>query len=401
MPIAVFTAVTTILLLLDLGLLRRGAERLSFAEAAARTAFFTALAVAFGTFLGLAVTNQWTWVGLSPRSLASGQTVAEFFEAYLIELSLSVDNVVVISLIFTHFKLPPPAQHRVLFWGVVGAIVLRATLILFGSALLDRFEWASYVFGIVLIASALRLLRDHGSEYDVRSGVMYRWARNVFRVEPDPSTDTLMVRRDGRWVPTALVLPLMVVEATDLVFAVDSIPAVLAITRDPFIAYTSNVLAVLGMRSLYFLVTPLLARLRHLKTALVLVLLFVGVKLLLEDQVHIDSAVSLIVTSALVGGGILASLLDRRPLDPTPRVAKAGRLSTVTGLNLRSARRAVVLAAGSTLLLLGAAMMVLPGPGILTVLGGLVLLATEFAWARLWLRRVKKGARTLVKGGRS
>ncbi len=393
LPIGVFTALATALLLADLLLLRRGAERLSLAEASARTAFFGAVALALGTLLAFGSNETLASLGVAPGTIASGNAAAEFFQAYLVEVTLSVDNVLVIALIFTHFRLSPVAQHKVLFWGVIGAFLLRGVLILFGAALLERFAWATYVFGAVLFWSAIRLLKESENSFDVSESPIYRWSSRVLRVEPGEHGDRFFLRGDNGWRLSALALPLVVVEATDLLFAVDSIPAVLAITRDPVLAYASNLVAVLGMRSLYFLVVPLLSRLRHLRISLVIVLMFIGLKLLLEHSYPIGMNTSLIVTVSVIALGVFASLVDPRPASAQPRAQEVARSPRVTRLNLRSARRAVVLMVGTTVLLLGALLAVLAAPGVLVLIGALALLSTEFAWARLWLRRVRRGIR--------
>lgn len=389
-PIGVFTALATALLMADLLLLRRGAVRLSLAEASARTGFFGAVAVAMATLLAFGSNEALANLGVAPATIASGNAAAEFLQAYLVEITLSVDNVLVIALIFTHFRLSPVAQHKVLFWGVLGAFLMRGILILFGAGALERFAWATYAFGALLFWSAIRLLRESETSFDVSKSPIYRWGSRMLRVESGEHGDRFFLRSDRGWRLSALALPLVIIEATDLLFAVDSIPAVLAITRDPVLAYASNLVAVLGMRSLYFLVVPLLAQLRHLRLSLVVVLMFIAVKLLLEHSHPISTNVSLAVTVSVIVIGVLASLVDPRPTSVRPRVQKATRAPRVTALNLRSARRAVVLVVGSTVLILGALLAVLAAPGVLVLIGALALLSTEFAWARLWLRRVRR-----------
>jgi len=238
-PAGLFTGVAIALLLGDLLLLRRRAERLSFAEAMARTAFFVACACAIALVLGFAPPDTLASLGLRPETISRGTGGQEFIQAYLVELTLSVDNVLVIALIFGHFGLSPLAQHRVLFWGVISAFVMRGALILVGAAALTRFEWMTYVFGVILLWSAVKLLRSPTVTYDPNEGRIVAWATRLFDIPSEEKSDRLFVRRKGRWALSALVLPLLAIEGTDLVFAFDSIPAVLAVTNDPTIEVVS------------------------------------------------------------------------------------------------------------------------------------------------------------------
>jgi tellurite resistance protein TerC len=199
-------------------------------------------------------------------------------------------------------------QYRVLFWGIVGAIVLRGLMIAAGTALVQRFDWMFYVFGAILLASALRMLRPDAEEADVANSWPVRMVRRIMPVTSDITTSKFLVRRDGRLYATPLLVALIIVDITDVVFAVDSIPAILAVTRDPFLVFTSNAFAILGLRALYFAVAGLMAMFRYLKYSLVLILAFVGVKMLLVNHYHVPNLTSLAIIVATLAAGIVASL---------------------------------------------------------------------------------------------
>ncbi|MBU1072742.1 TerC/Alx family metal homeostasis membrane protein, partial [bacterium] len=220
---------------------------------------------------------------------------------------LSLDNIFVIAMIFSCFRVPAVFQHRVLFWGILGALVLRGAMIAAGTALIHRFDWIVYVFGAFLLVTAVRMLRSEPAPPDPERNVLVRAARRFYPVSPRFDGQRFFTRIEGRRTMTPLFLALLLVESSDVLFAVDSIPAVFAITRDPFLVFTSNVFAILGLRSLFFALASALDRFPHLKTSLVLVLAFVGVKMLVSNQFHITAAVSLPVILALLGGGVFAS----------------------------------------------------------------------------------------------
>ncbi len=236
----------------------------------------------------------------------------EFLTGYLIEKSLSIDNIFVIALIFAYFTVPDQYQHRVLFWGILGALVMRAAFILAGAALLERFHWIIYLFGAFLVLTGIKMAftPEHGLEPEKNPVV--RLVRRLMPVTSDYHGANFFVREDGRLAATPLFLVLLMVEFTDLVFAVDSIPAIFAVTRDPFLVYTSNVFAILGLRSLYFLLAGVMHKFHYLKLGLAAILVFVGVKMALVDWVKIPSGVSLGVIATILGIAIAASLLKAR-----------------------------------------------------------------------------------------
>jgi tellurite resistance protein TerC len=304
-----FLAFFLTLLFLDLSVLHREAAELSVRQALFWTAVWVSVAMSFTLVIYGLYEHRWLGFAPGPGVRDGADAVVLFVTGYLLEWSLSVDNIFVIALIFAYLKIPALYQYRVLFWGIVGAIVLRGVMIVTGAALLSHFDWMFYVFGAILIVSALRMLRDEDEERDFGSSVPARLVRRFVPVTEELDRARFFVRRDGRLHATPLFVALVMVELTDVVFAVDSIPAILAVTRDPFIVFTSNAFAILGLRSLYFAVAGLMAMFRYLKYSLVLILAFVGVKMLLVQVYHVPNLVSLGIIVGTLAGGIFASLL--------------------------------------------------------------------------------------------
>jgi tellurite resistance protein TerC len=286
------------MLALDLGVFHRKEHEISVKEAAAWSAVWFALAALFGGGIYL-------WFG-SERAL-------EFASGYLIEKALAVDNIFVFVVIFGAFAVPARYQHRVLFWGVLGALVMRAAFILAGGALLARFHFTIYLFGGLLVLTGVKLLFQRNTTPDPENSFIVRTLRRFIPMSPSYHGKRFFVRVAGRWLATPLFLALVAVEVTDVVFAVDSIPAIFAVTDDPFIVFTSNIFAILGLRSLYFLLAGVVHRFHHLKVGLALVLVFVGVKMLLADVYKVPIFASLGVIFTLIAGAIVVSLvLERR-----------------------------------------------------------------------------------------
>ena len=236
----------------------------------------------------------------------------DFLTGYLIEYSLSMDNIFVFVLIFTHFRVPPRAQHRVLVWGIIGALIMRGTMILFGIALVRRFHFVLYIFGLFLLITAVRMLFGNHAGHDFRETRLMRFLRRILPITHDFHNQDFRVRVDGRWMLTPLALTMIVIEITDLAFAVDSIPAIFAITQDPFIVYTSNICAILGLRSLYFLLAGLMNRFIYLRTGLALVLGFVGLKMITAKFLPFPRIVSLGIIVLILGVTIWLSMLKTR-----------------------------------------------------------------------------------------
>ena len=285
-------------LALDLGVFHREAHVVGPREALTWTTLWVALAVLFGIGLYL---------------VRGGQTAVEYFTGYVIEYSLSVDNVFVFTLIFAAFAVPRHLQHRVLFWGIVGALVMRLLMILAGASLIAQYHWVLYLFGAFLVFTGIRMLVARGEhESHPENNVLVRFARRHVRVTEDFHGQAFFVRTAAGLAATPLFLALLVVEFSDLVFAVDSIPAIFAVTTDPFVVFTSNAFAILGLRSLYFLLAEAAARFRYLKVGLAFILVFVGSKLLLADLFKIPPLISLAVVLSILGVAVGSSLLRSR-----------------------------------------------------------------------------------------
>jgi tellurite resistance protein TerC len=245
----------------------------------------------------------------------------DFLTGYIIEYSLSVDNIFVFVLIFTYFRVPPRSQHRVLVWGIIGALVMRGIMIWLGVALVERFHFVLYIFGAFLLLTGLRMLFDRDAKMDFEKNFFMRWCRRVLPLTQDFQGRRFAVRIDGRILFTPLLLVLILVDVMDLVFAVDSIPAVFAITTDQFIIYTSNICAILGLRSLYFLLARMVDRFIYLKTGLALILGFVGTKMILADRIHIPNGLSLLVILVILGVTITVSMIATKPAPPPPKTS--------------------------------------------------------------------------------
>ena len=294
---AAFVATVLVLLALDLLVLHRDAHEVSVREAALSSAFWVALGLGFGGVL---------W-------LTRGGTVAgEYFAGYLIEKSLSVDNVFVFVLTFSYFAVPAAYQHRVLFWGVLGALVMRAVFIFAGAALLDAFHWVLYLFGAFLVFTGLKMFRHQDLALDPGENRVLRFVQRFVPLTSQYHGQRLLLRQGGRLVATPLFAVLVMVETTDLIFAVDSIPAIFAVTRDPFIVFTSNVFAILGLRALYFLLAGVAHRFVYLKAGLAAVLVFVGTKMLITDLYHVPITLSLGLIGTVLAVSVAASLASRQ-----------------------------------------------------------------------------------------
>ena len=294
----VFGLIIAFLLALDLGVLHRKAHEIGLKEAVGWSVFWVALSLLF---------NAGIWAMFGP------QKAAEFLAGYLIEKALSVDNVFVFVLLFSSFAVPPKYQHRVLFWGVFGALLMRAAFVFAGAAALEAFHWLIYVFGALLLVTGVKLLLAKGHTEDPARNPMFRLFKRMVPSTPEYHGERFWVREGGRWLATPLLSVLVLIEITDLIFAVDSIPAIFAVTRDPFIVLTSNIFAVLGLRALYFCLAGFVDKLRHLKTGLALVLIFVAAKMLLSEFYKVPIGLSLGVIALLLAGSVVASLLDKRP----------------------------------------------------------------------------------------
>jgi tellurite resistance protein TerC len=358
-----FVALVLILLALDLGVFHRKAHVVSVKEALGWSALWIALGVAFAGFIYAGYENHWMGLGLVPDRMSVAEArpgvglvyndgweaTVKYVTGYLVEKSLAVDNIFVIAMIFGFFAVPPIYQHRVLFWGIAGALVMRGAMIALGARLISEFSWVIYVFGGFLILTGVKMLLMKDGEIDPNRNPVVRLTRRLFPVserfhgehffvragspasheaeqpgmeeKPDRAVDA---SRPGTLLATPLLLALVMVEFTDVVFAVDSIPAIFAVTGDPFIVYTSNVFAILGLRALYFVLGGYLDGLRYLKPALAAILVFVGAKMLLVDLVKLPPLLSLLVIALIIGIAVAASLrAPERPRLDTPHPEEA------------------------------------------------------------------------------
>ncbi|QQX76196.1 MULTISPECIES: TerC family protein [Aequorivita] len=302
----IFIAFIILFLALDLGVFNRTPHVIKTKEAAIWTTVWVTLALGFSGVI------YWLFKeGLvaNPTNLAPDIAVLKYITGYLIELSLSIDNVFVIAVIFSSFAIPQKYQHEVLFYGILGAIVFRALMIIFGVALINKFDWIIYVFGAFLLFTAFRMLTHKESEFDPKKSKMFRFMKKLFPVSYKMDGDKFFIKRMGVKAATPLFVALLIIELTDILFALDSIPAILAITADPFIVFSSNILAILGLRSMYFLISRMLTKFRYINYSLVVILAFVGVKMILSHNVEIPEWLSLGVIVVSLASGIVASIL--------------------------------------------------------------------------------------------
>ncbi|MBN2467628.1 MAG: TerC family protein [Deltaproteobacteria bacterium] len=304
-----FILLVFLLLALDLGVFHRKNRVIKTREAILWTAVWIALALVFNTFIYYAYQNSWLGIEGTAGNIHSGSDAAiKFFTGYVIEKSLSLDNIFVIAMIFAYFRVPAIYQHRVLFWGILGALLMRGIMIGAGVALIEKFTWMIYVFGVFLIITAIKMLIVRHDNLEPEKNILVKIARKLFPVTDGFEGPRFFSRRGNARAVTPLFLVLLIIESTDVLFAVDSIPAIFAITTDPYIIFTSNVFAILGLRSLYFALAAIMDKFRYIKMSLVFVLAYVGVKMILSHIHPIPTMVSLCIISTLLIVGIVASI---------------------------------------------------------------------------------------------
>jgi len=308
-----FNVFVLLMLALDLGVLHKRPHAISLREAAWWSTIWVLVALAFNA-------SFFFWYGASELRDAKA---LEFFTGYLIERTLSVDNIFVFLVLFQYFRVEPRYQYRVLFWGIIGALVMRGAMIAVGVALIRQFEWILYVFGAFLVYTGVRMLFHKPEDIHPEQNPVFRLARKFLPMTKDYAGQKFFVREGGIWRATPLFLVLLVVETTDLAFALDSIPAIFAITQDPFIIYSSNVFAILGLRALYFLLVGALPYFRYLSVGLSIVLAFIGVKMLAEKWVHLSTALSLGIVCGVLAVSVIASLAAAAAEKRALRKAKA------------------------------------------------------------------------------
>jgi tellurite resistance protein TerC len=324
-----FIILILFLLSLDLGIFHRKAHVITLKEALIWSGVWISVALVFNVFVYFAY--EYHWFGLDiPEDEPDGRTAAVLFlTGYIVEKSLGMDNVFLIAMIFSYFRIPAIYQHRVLFWGIVGALVMRGAMILAGVALIQRFHWTLYVFGAFLIVSGLRMALARHAPDPARNPVI-ALARRLFPVTYDLAGERFIVRINGKRALTPLALALIMIETSDLIFAIDSIPAVFAITQDPFLVFTSNIMAVLGLRSLYFAVAGIIDRFYYLRLSLSLILVVIGSKMLLKDVLQALPGATYYTLGAItliIAGGIIASIVRARRTVQSGRVEIPARRS--------------------------------------------------------------------------
>lgn len=303
LPFLVFSVVILVMMALDLGVFHRRVHSVSLREAALWSVAWVMLSLAFN--LGL-----YYWGNLSVPPV--GQRVAlEFFTGYILEKALSVDNIFVFVLIFSYFRVPSEYQHKILFWGVIGALIMRAMFIALGVTLIKNFHWIFYIFGGFLVYTGIKMAQHEETDVDPESNFFIRLCRKIFPITPKYVGAKFFVFENKKLWATPLFLVLVMVETTDLVFALDSIPAIFAVTQDPFVVYTSNVFAILGLRSLYFVLVGIIDKFRFLKLGLAAVLSFVGLKMLVADFYKLHVQYSLLIIVSILTIAIVASLISK------------------------------------------------------------------------------------------
>jgi tellurite resistance protein TerC len=301
-----FLAAILLFLALDLGVFNKTPHIISSKEAGKWTGIFVIISFLFSGVIYWLYGNNYI---ANPDALKPAEASIKFITGYLIELSLSVDNIFVIAIIFSSFRIPQKYQHRVLFWGILGAIVFRGLMIYFGVLLVNKFSWMTYIFGIFLIFTALKMLfTGEDDKFEPKKSFVYRTLRKIIPVTTHIEGEHFFVKRRHITAATPLFVALVVIEVMDVIFAIDSVPAILAITSDPFLVFSSNIFAILGLRSMYFFLAHMLNRFAHLEYSLIAILSFVGLKMLLHDYIKLPEWVSLAFIAFSLIVGILVSL---------------------------------------------------------------------------------------------
>lgn len=309
----IFFSLITIFLALDLGVFHKKNSVVSMKDSLIWTSVWVTLALLFGVAVYFIYENQ--LFGLNTHGKSGAKAITEYYTGYVLEESLSLDNIFVIAMIFKFFKIKPEFQHRVLFWGIIGAVFFRLIMILLGQAFIEKFDWSMYVFGGILIWSAIKMMKDDDEESDFKQSMGVRLLGKIYPIDWSIQNGHFLERINGKSVATPLLATLIVVEFTDILFAVDSIPAIFSITDDSFIIFSSNIFAILGLRSLYFFLSGMLDKFKYIKFALIFVLLFVGLKMIFHSQLEIlreKPWISLVVILSALIGGVVASMIANK-----------------------------------------------------------------------------------------
>lgn len=326
-----FLLLVLFFLALDLGVFNRTPHKVSTKEAVGWTSLWIGVSLVFSGFIYFAYREGWV---ANPEELSAKAAVLKYLTGYLVEKSLSMDNIFVIAMIFSYFRVPDQYQHRVLFWGILGALVFRGIMIGVGVILIQRFAWLTYVFGAFLLYSAYKMWTTKGS-VKLEDNPVLRFLRRRFPISYRFEGDQFFIKKMGKRIITPLFVALIMVELTDIMFAFDSIPAIFAITTDPFLVFTSNIFAILGLRSLYFVLASVMDKFKYLQHALVAILVYVGIKMLIVHHVHIPEWLSLLVIALSLSAGILFSIwrkpeIMEQSTEPDPSKKAAGRSQSLS-----------------------------------------------------------------------
>jgi len=309
---ALFILMILIFVAIDLGVFNREPHVISVKEASCWTGLWVSIALLFSLVVYYIYNNE---LIANPSNLTPSEAALDYITGYLIELSLSIDNIFVIAVIFSSFQIPTKYQHRVLFWGILGAIVFRAIMILFGVVLINRVSWMIYVFGVFLIFTAYKMLTTQDEPFNPRNSFVFRQIRKFIPITQRMDGERFFIKLKHIRAATPLFVALIVIEVTDVLFALDSVPAIIAITSDPFLVFSSNILAIMGLRSMYFFLSNMLDRFAYLEYSLIIILTFVGVKMLLSHTIEIPHSISLGVILTSLIGGVVGSLYLSKPED--------------------------------------------------------------------------------------
>lgn len=383
-------AVGLVAVFLDLGVFGRRSRPLSLPAALAWSALWLVLSLAFTGFVFLTYDLELARLGGASVGLLTGQEASlQFFAAWLIEKSIVVANLVVIAVIFSYFRVTLSEQHRMLFWGLLGVVLLRAPALAAGGMLVRQWEGAVYFFGGLLIASAFRVMVARRDTIDPEKNLavflIHRWA------PPSEEFDAgrLLTRREGRRSSTPLLQALILVLTTNVMFAIDTVPGAFAFTREPFLVFTANLFSLLGLRALFYVVYASLDRIRYLQLSLVVLFIAVGIRLILAPHVPVDNVVALTAAGGILLVGLFASIFLGSGHPPEAISPMIQEIEELVWISYRQARRLVVLLIGTTVMVIGVVMTVTPGPAFVVIPLGIAILAIEFAWARRWLARIR------------
>lgn len=310
---AIFIALILGLLALDLGVFHKNPQKITYKDAFYWTLVWVGLAIVFGGVVYYVYDTN--WMGVNTRGLSGTEATIHYYTGYLIEKSLSLDNIFVIAMVFAYFKIAPRYQHEVLFWGIIGAMVFRAIMIVVGTTVIENFHWTTYLFGALLIYSAVRMLSVDEENTDFSKNPLLRLLTKIYPIDWQYEGQKFFISINGVKTATVLFVALVVVEFTDIFFAIDSIPAIFAVTTDPFLVFTSNVFAILGLRTLYFFLANFLDRFAYIKYSLVFILAFVGVKMMLANHYKFPTYASLVIIIGMLAAGVIASMIANKSDD--------------------------------------------------------------------------------------